>query len=385
MTSKKIAKLALEDGTIFTGVSFGAEGTKQAEVVFNTSMTGYQEILTDPSYSEQIVTMTYPMIGNYGVCSEDTESRKIHVSGFIVREPATVVSNHRSTSSLEEYLKTNGIVGISDIDTRALTRKLRIKGAMRGVISTEVLDNKELVDMARSYAGLVGRDIVKDVCRGEKCDWHEGYNSEFSGPHAEKHSKKYNIVAFDCGLKDNISRNLIEAGFNVTIMPASASFDEIMAVRPDGIFVSNGPGDPEPIKYTIETIKKLIDKHIPMFGICLGLQLIGQALGGKTYKLKFGHRGGNQPVKNLDTGRVEITSQNHGFAIDIDSLNKNDIRVTHINLNDNTLEGFAHNHLPLFAVQYHPEASPGPHDANYLFHEFYKMVKSGKALKKIGE
>ena len=385
MSSETIAKLALEDGTVFTGISFGAKGTKAAEVVFNTSMTGYQEILTDPSYSDQIVTMTYPMIGNYGVTEEDTESRKVHVSGFIVRENSSIVSNHRAGNSLDQYLKDNNIVGISEIDTRALTRKLRIKGAMKGVISSEISDNAELIKLAREYAGLVGRDIVQDVCRTESCGWDKGYESKFAGPISIKNEgKKYNIVAFDCGVKDNISRNLVEAGFNVTIMPANASFEDIMAQNPDGIFVSNGPGDPEPIKYTIDTITKLIDKKVPMFGICLGLQLIGQALGGKTYKLKFGHRGGNQPVKNLDTGKVEITSQNHGFAVDIDSLDTDKVRITHMNLNDNTLEGFAHKEVPLFAVQYHPEASPGPHDANYLFHEFYKMVDSGKPVTKLG-
>ncbi len=386
MTLKKTAKLALEDGTIFSGISFGAEGTKQAEVVFNTSMTGYQEILTDPSYSDQIITMTYPMIGNYGVSNEDIESRKVHVSGFVVREPSCEVSNHRADNSLEQYLKDNGIVGICEIDTRALTRKLRIKGAMKGVISTEITDNKELIKLAKDYDGLVGRDIVQNVCRKEACDWAKGYESKFAGPMvANSDKKKFKVVAFDCGLKDNISRNLVEAGFDVVVMPATASFDDIMSQNPDGIFVSNGPGDPEPIKYTIETIKKLIDKKVPMFGICLGLQLIGQALGGKTYKLKFGHRGGNQPVKNLDTGKVEITSQNHGFAIDMDSMDTSKVRITHVNLNDNTLEGFAHIDTPLFAVQYHPEASPGPHDANYLFHEFYKMVESGKPVVKLGE
>lgn len=385
MIAKKTAKLALEDGTIFSGTSFGAQGTKQAEVVFNTSMTGYQEILTDPSYSDQIITMTYPMIGNYGVTDEDIESRKVHVSGFVVREHSCVVSNHRAGSSLEQYLKDNGIVGICDIDTRALTRKLRIKGSMKGVISTEITDNKELIKLAKDYAGLVGRDIVKNVCRTDSCTWEKGYESAFAGPVNLKDSKKkYKVVAFDCGVKDNINRNLVEAGFEVLIMPATATFDEIMAAKPDGIFVSNGPGDPEPIKYTIETIKKLIDKKVPMFGICLGLQLIGQALGGKTYKLKFGHRGGNQPVMNLDTGKVEITSQNHGFAVDMDTIDTSKVRITHINLNDDTLEGFAHKQSPLFAVQYHPEASPGPHDSNYLFNEFYKMVASGKPVEKLG-
>ena len=379
------AKLALEDGTVFNGISFGAKGTMQAEVCFNTSMTGYQEILTDPSYSDQIVTMTYPMQGNYGVSNEDVESSKVQVSGFVVKEASSVFSNHRAGQSLQDYLVSNGIPGICEIDTRALTRKLRIKGAMNGVISTEITDDAELVKMAKEYPGLVGRDLVQTVCRTEKCKWDKGYESKFAGPTGiEKAADKLKVVAFDCGLKDNISRNLVEAGFDVTILPAQSSVEDILATNPDGIFVSNGPGDPEPIKYTIETIKGLLDKKVPMFGICLGLQLIGQALGGKTYKLKFGHRGGNQPVKNLDTGKVEITSQNHGFAVDVDTLDKDKIRITHINLNDNTLEGFAHKELPLFAVQYHPEASPGPHDSNYLFKEFYKMAKSKKPVEKLG-
>ena len=383
--TRQPAKLALEDGTIFNGISFGATGTKQAEVCFNTSMTGYQEILTDPSYSDQIVTMTYPMQGNYGVSLEDVESEKVQVSGFVVKEASSIFSNHRASESLQEYLVKNGIPGICEIDTRALTRKLRIKGSMNGVISTEITDDAELVKLAKEYPGLVGRDLVQNVCRKEKCQWDKGYESKFSGPTGmEKATDKLKVVAFDCGVKDNISRNLVEAGFDVTILPAQSTVEDIMATNPDGIFVSNGPGDPEPIKYTIETIKGLLEKKVPMFGICLGLQLIGQALGGKTYKLKFGHRGGNQPVKNLDTGRVEITSQNHGFAVDIDTLDKEKIRVTHVNLNDNTLEGFAHKDLPLFAVQYHPEASPGPHDSNYLFKEFYKMAKSKKPVEKLG-
>ena len=383
--TRQPAKLALEDGTVFNGISFGAKGTKQAEVCFNTSMTGYQEILTDPSYSDQIVTMTYPMQGNYGVSDEDVESGKVQVSGFVVKEASAVFSNHRAGQSLQEYLADNDIPGICEIDTRALTRKLRIKGSMNGVISTEITDDAELVKLAREYPGLVGRDLVQEVSRKEKCQWDKGYESTFAGPTGLiKETNKLKVVAFDCGLKDNISRNLVEAGFDVTILPAQSSVEDILATKPDGIFVSNGPGDPEPIKYTIETIKGLLEKKVPMFGICLGLQLIGQALGGKTYKLKFGHRGGNQPVKNLDTGKVEITSQNHGFAVDIETLDKDKIRVTHVNLNDNTLEGFAHKELPLFAVQYHPEASPGPHDSNYLFKEFYKMAKTKKPVEKLG-
>jgi len=389
MNPEKPAKLALEDGTVFTGENFGAWGTQEAEVVFNTSMTGYQEILTDPSYRGQIVTMTYPLIGNYGVCSEDVESKRIQAAGFVVRELAGRVSNFRSQKSLEQYLHENQIIGISKVDTRAITRRLRIKGAMKGVLSTEILDDHELVARARASAGLVGRDLVREVTRPSEEKWLAGYDSAFAGPiyqdkSGSSQTQKPKIVAFDCGIKDNICRNLVESGFDVTVVPAQASIEEVLEHKPDGIFVSNGPGDPEPIEYTIDTIRKLIQKEIPMFGICLGIQLISQALGGKTYKLKFGHRGGNQPVKNLDTGKVEITSQNHGFAVDIDSLNKDEVRITHINLNDNTLEGIAHKHLPLFAVQYHPEASPGPHDAHYLFEAFYNMVQNGKVPERIG-
>lgn len=382
------AKLALEDGTIFVGRSFGAAGTVQGEVVFNTSMTGYQEILTDPSYRDQIVTMTYPLIGNYGVGSEDVESRAVQVAGFIVREPAIQYSNFRSDKSLQQYLQDNNIVGISHIDTRALTRKLRIDGAMKGVLSTEIADERELIRLAQSYPGLVGRDLVKDVTCSKTSTWDKGYQSAFAGPvHQEPKTtgKRPMVVAFDCGMKQNISRNLVQAGFDVTIVPASASVQEVLEYKPDGIFVSNGPGDPEPIDYTVSIIGELLKREIPMFGICLGIELIGQALGGKIFKLKFGHRGGNQPVKNLDTGRVEITAQNHGFAVDIDTMDKTVVRLTHINLNDQTLEGIAHKRLPVFAVQYHPEASPGPHDATYLFTAFYKMVQTGRIPERLGE
>ncbi len=389
MTERLTAKLALEDGSVFAGRSFGASGTSEAEVVFNTSMAGYQEILTDPSYCGQIVTMTYPLIGNYGVCSEDVESGAVHAAGFVVREASRAFSNFRAEKSLQQYLRENDIVGICNVDTRALTRRLRIEGAMKGVISTEIIDDVELVKRARRSAGLVGKDLVQEVARKELLDWEEGYKSEFAGPAevgaaARAAGRKYKIAAFDCGVKDNINRNLVEAGFEVAIAPANASYDQVMACEPDGIFVSNGPGDPEPIEYTVETIKKLIEKRIPMFGICLGLELMGLALGGKIFKLKFGHRGGNHPVKNLDTGKVEITAQNHGFAIDLDSMDSESVRITHINLNDNTLEGFAHRDLPLFAVQYHPEASPGPHDATYLFDAFYRMVSDGKAPARLG-
>ena len=388
MPKPHLGKLAMEDGAVFTGQAFGAKGTASGEAVFNTSMTGYQEILTDPSYRGQIVAMTYPLIGNYGICPEDMESPAIHVSGFVVRELAGLHSNFRADQSLHDWLVSENIIALANIDTRALTRKIRSQGAMKSVISTEILDDRELVEKARTSAGLVGRDLVREVTGHAVQPWNPGFESAFAGPRNPRTKdagpdKRPRVVAIDCGIKHNIARNLVEAGFDLTIVPASASADEILACAPDGIFVSNGPGDPEPVAYTIETLTQLLQREIPTFGICLGLQLLSLALGAKTYKLKFGHRGGNQPVKNLDTGRVEITAQNHGFAVDADSLNPNDIRITHINLNDNTLEGIAHKHLPLFAVQYHPEAAPGPHDANYLFQAFYQMVHSGKTLQTI--
>ena len=382
MNQPNIAKLALEDGTIYSGRSFGAAGTTEGEAVFNTSLMGYQEIMTDPSYRYQIVTMTYPLIGNYGICPEDVESSAIQVAGFVVRELSKDHSNFRAMQSLSDYLKDNKIMGLCNIDTRALTRKIRLLGAMKSVMSSEILDDHELVRLARASQGLVGQDLVQHVTCKKVQTWQKGYESEFAGPKTISKTpmdeKRPKVVAIDCGMKQNICRNLVETGFDVTVVPAQTSAAEILEHQPAGLFVSNGPGDPEPIGYTIETLKELIKKEIPTFGICLGLQLLSLALGGKTYKLKFGHRGGNQPVKNLDTGKVEITSQNHGFAVDSDSLNTNDIRMTHINLNDNTIEGIAHKHLPLFAVQYHPEASPGPHDANYLFHAFYDMVRDQK-------
>jgi len=380
MVTKNTARLALEDGTIYQGANFGAKGTAFGEIVFNTSMTGYQEILTDPSYCGQIVAMTYPLIGNYGVCPEDQESTKIHVKGFVIKELAHTHSNFRANQSLHEFLKDQNIIGLANIDTRALTRRIRVAGAMKSVISTETCDDMELVEMARSSAGLVGRDLVREVTCKHKTSWKQGQTSAFaqasvsSGSGGDSSVPK--IVAIDCGIKHNICRSLVDKGFDVTLVPAQTSAKEILDYQPDGIFVSNGPGDPEPVGYAIDTLGQLTKSGVPIFGICLGLQLLCQAFGAKTYKLKFGHRGANQPVKNLDTGRVEITAQNHGFAVDMDSLNEKEIRVTHINLNDNTLEGFVHKSLPVFAVQYHPEASPGPHDASYLFDAFYEMVQS---------
>lgn len=372
------AKLALEDGTVYTGTSFGADGTRGAEAVFNTSMAGYQEILTDPSYAGQMVTMTYPQIGNYGVNTEDVESDRPYMEGLIVRELSNIVSNFRAEQSLEDYLKQTGVVGLEGIDTRALTKKLRAEGVMKGVLSTEILDDAELVRMAEQGPGLLGRDLVQEVSRKTSERWTKGFESQFAmASRGEPSGLK--VVAIDCGMKRNIMRNLVEAGFEVTVVPAGTPAEKICKLKPDGLFVSNGPGDPEPVSYVIETLRELIPTGLPIFGICLGMQLLGLALGGKTYKLKFGHRGANQPVLNVGTGRVEITSQNHGFAVAIESLNREEVEITHMNLNDNTLEGIAHRNWPIYAVQYHPEASPGPHDASYLFDCFAGMIRSGKA------
>jgi carbamoyl-phosphate synthase small subunit len=373
--NQRIAKLALEDGTVFTGNAFGASGTSEGEVVFNTSMTGYQEILTDPSYKGQIVTMTYPLIGNYGVNRQDVESRLPHVAGFVIKELAPVYSNYRADMSLAEYLQQHNVIGIQGIDTRALTRKLRIGGAMRGILSTEILDDAKLVDRARHAAGMAGADWVKAVMPAKGYKWSEG-QGDWSLGNVER-GDGLHVVAIDCGAKHNILRHLIERGVRVTVLPPDTSAEEILKHRPDGLFVSNGPGDPAVLDYAIKPLQGVLGK-IPIFGICLGHQLLGRAIGAETFKLKFGHRGANQPVKNLDTGRVEITSQNHGFAVDRKSLEAKGGIVTHINLNDNTVEGFRHKSLPVFAVQYHPEASPGPHDAAYLFDAFVDMMKTGK-------
>ncbi len=370
----KIAKLALEDGTVFTGVAFGASGTSEGEVVFNTSMTGYQEILTDPSYKGQIVTMTYPLIGNYGINKEDVESKSPHVSGFVIKELATLYSNYRANESLSDYLKRNNIIGISGIDTRALTRKIRITGAMRGILSTEILDDAELVKKAQGAAQMEGADWVQAVKPSCEYSWSEDHADDWKFGKLNR-GDGLHVVAMDCGAKQNILRHLVERGVKVTVLPPDTTAEEILKHKPDGLFVSNGPGDPAVLDYAVKPIQGVMDK-LPIFGICLGHQLLSRAIGAETYKLKFGHRGGNQPVKNLDTGRVEITSQNHGFAVERESLEKNGGVVTHVNLNDNTVAGFRHTTKPMFSVQYHPEASPGPHDAAYLFDAFMEIIKT---------
>ncbi len=368
-------KLALEDGTVFTGIHFGHPGTTEGEVVFNTSMTGYQEILTDPSYKGQIVTMTYPLIGNYGVNRQDVESKQPHVAGFVIKELPPVYSNYRADMSLDEYLKQNKIVGISGIDTRALTRKLRMDRTMRGILSSVILDDAQLVDRARKAKEMAGADWVQAVKPEREYQWDQDQGDWGLGK--VERGDGLHVVAIDCGAKSNILRHLAERGVKVTVLPPDTTATEIMKHRPDGLFVSNGPGDPAALDYAVKPIQEVLDK-LPIFGICLGHQLLGRAIGAKTYKLKFGHRGGNQPVKNLDTGRVEITSQNHGFAVEQKSLESSGGVVTHLNLNDNTVEGFRHAKLPVFSVQYHPEASPGPHDAAYLFDAFIEMIKTKK-------
>ncbi len=374
MTDRPPAKLALEDGTVYAGRAFGADGETFGEVVFNTSMTGYQEILTDPSYCGQIVTMTYPLIGNYGVNKEDVENGKLSIRGFLVRELCDSPSNYRSTGSLEDYLRTANVIGLEGIDTRALVRRLRIRGAMTGVLSTVDLDDRSLIAKARSQPSIVGQDLVREVMPAKAFEWTEGLSSlhHFAPTAPEAHRATPHVVAIDYGMKWNILRHLRDIGCRVTVVPGTATAADVLSHQPDGVFLSNGPGDPRPLTYAIETIRGLIGKT-PVFGICLGHQLLGLALGAEIYKLKFGHRGGNQPVLNQATGRVEITSQNHGFAIDAENLPKC-LEVTHINLNDQTVEGLRHKDQPAFCVQYHPEASAGPHDSGYLFQQFRQML-----------
>jgi carbamoyl-phosphate synthase small subunit len=372
---KQTAKLALEDGTVYTGTRFGASGEIDGEVVFNTSMTGYQEILTDPSYRGQIVTMTYPEIGNYGVNSEDVESHRPHLAGFIVRENSRIASNFRAQGPLDEYLDQHGIVGLAGIDTRSLVRRIRNQGAMKGVLSTEDLDDASLVAKAQASPGLVGRDLVREVIPSQPRGWDEPLSrwAHLNDDRAQTDdARPVHVVALDYGMKWNIARHLYDSGCRVTILPGTASADEILSHQPDGVFLSNGPGDPQPVTYAIEAIRQLLGKK-PLFGICLGHQLFGLACGAQTFKLKFGHRGANQPVLNLQTGRVEITAQNHGFAVDEQSLPA-ELEITHRNLNDHTIAGLRHRDLPAFSVQYHPEASAGPHDSRYLFDQFRRMM-----------
>lgn len=376
MKNSEKAILALEDGTIFEGYSFGFPGEKTGEVVFNTSMTGYQEILTDPSYKGQIVVMTYPLIGNYGINEEDIESQSPKVEGFIVKEKSSIFSNWRGEKSLSDYLIGHMIIGVEDMDTRAITKHIRLAGAMKAVLSTVDFNHKRLIEKAKSSPGLIGRDLVKEVTCTKPYKWYYKNNSFLNPFGFYPYDTKFNarVVVLDFGVKYNILRCLRDYNCEVIVLPASSSDELVLSYNPDGILLSNGPGDPEGVPYAINTIKKLIGKK-PIFGICLGHQLLGLALGGRTFKLKFGHRGANQPVKDLKSGRVMITSQNHGFALDPDSLNQNEIELTQFNLNDQTLEGMRHKYLPIFSVQYHPEASPGPHDTKYLFLEFIKMME----------
>jgi len=389
MSTSKPAVLALEDGSIFRGFAFGADATIAGECVFNTSMTGYQEILTDPSYFGQIVTMTAVQIGNYGISPEDTESATPKASGFVVRELSPIVSNWRSRLSLGDYLRQNGIPGISEIDTRTLTKKLRVDGAMKCCLSTLPITDAAAIQRAKSWQDMAGADYVQDVTCTEPYIWSSSepanYNASYlpvgttmNAPGAPE--KKFRVAAFDYGAKHSIYRKLVNHGFEVQVFPATATHEQVREHQPDAIFLSNGPGDPSALPYIHKTVTALIP-DFPIFGICLGHQMLTHALGGTTFKLKFGHRGGNQPVKNLETGKVSITAQNHGFATDPQSLEKTGAQVTEINLNDNTVEGLRHTKLPIFSVQYHPEAAPGPNDADPLFVDFYRMVAARKAGK----
>jgi carbamoyl-phosphate synthase small subunit len=371
------AVLALEDGTFFRGTSVGATGETSGEVVFNTSMTGYQEVLTDPSYAGQIVTMTSVQIGNYGVSAEDVESGRPQVAGFIVRESSPIASNWRADRTLSEYLARHGIVAIADIDTRALTRKLRSGGVMRGMIATGKVDPAELADRAKAIPQMEGADLVKDVTCPAPYDWAADADADdpaFLVAPERRAKRRLTIAAYDLGIKRNILRRLAAHNCDVRVFPAGTPASELLGMKPDGVFLSNGPGDPAALPYVIDNVTQLVKSDTPVFGICLGHQVLGLAMGGKTFKLKFGHRGGNHPVKNLATNHVEITSQNHGFAVDPESL-PGDVKVTHVNLYDGTVEGLRHVDKKVFCVQYHPEASPGPHDADYLFRQFLDEIE----------
>jgi carbamoyl-phosphate synthase small subunit len=376
------ALLALEDGRIFEGESFGTRGTEVGEICFNTSMTGYQEVLTDPSYRGQIVAMTYPLIGNYGTNATDQESTRPHVRGFVIEELSQLPSNWRAEESLDDYLKRWKVAGVQGIDTRALTRHLRTRGAMKACLTTEKMSPEEAVTKAIEGKGVIGMDYVREVTTPTIFQWDptDELSRQWSLATADESPRlppiRHRIVAFDYGMKRNILRSLRQRGFGVTVVPATTTTDQVLALDPDGIFLSNGPGDPEALPYAHETVRSLIGQK-PIFGICLGHQVLGFAFGGRTFKLKFGHRGGNQPVKDLRSGKVAITSQNHGFAVDPESLPA-EIEITHVNLNDNTVEGMRHKTQPVFSVQYHPEAAPGPHDAEYLFEQFAELIENEK-------